>query len=105
VLRNPELYVERNAADQSNWSSQESPIAHAAVKQVAPQQRHETPLIGRLEIMDGHIGYIDQKRKLEPMVQARQRSRSTYARPTHLNAYTSCGRVRVTRAQDRARGD
>src|SRR5690242_21665095 len=38
---------------------------HAAVKQVVPQQRHETPLIGRLEVMDGHVGYIDQKRKLE----------------------------------------
>src|SRR4029077_8208914 len=41
------------------------PVAHAAVKQVAPQQRHETPLIGRLEIIDGHVGYIDQKRKLD----------------------------------------
>jgi AsmA family protein len=65
MLRNPELYLERNAADKSNWSPEESPAAHAAVKQVAPQQRHETPLIGRLEIMDGHVGYIDQKRKLD----------------------------------------
>src|SRR5690242_21948257 len=38
---------------------------HAAVKQIVPTQRHETPLIGRLEIMDGHVGYIDQKRKLD----------------------------------------
>ena len=65
MLRNPELYLERNAADQSNWSPQENPVAHAAVKQVAPQQRHETPLIGRLEIRDGHVGYIDQKRNLD----------------------------------------
>ena len=65
MLRNPELYLERNAADQSNWSPEESPVAHAAVKQVAPQHRHEAPLIGRLEIMDGHVSYIDQKRKLD----------------------------------------
>jgi AsmA family len=39
VLRNPELYLERNADDQSNWSPEESPVAHAAVKQVVPQQR------------------------------------------------------------------
>jgi hypothetical protein len=65
MLRNPEVYLERNAHDQSNWSPEESPVAHAAVKQVAPQQRHEAPLIGRLEIIDGHVGYIDQKRKLD----------------------------------------
>ena len=65
MLRNPEVYLERNAQDKSNWSPEESPVAHAAVKQVAPQQRHEAPLIGRLEIIDGHVGYIDQKRKLE----------------------------------------
>jgi uncharacterized protein involved in outer membrane biogenesis len=57
--------LERNAKDQSNWSPEESPAARAAVKQVAPQQRHQTPLIGRLEILDGHVGYIDQKRKLD----------------------------------------
>jgi hypothetical protein len=65
MLRKPELYLERNTHDQSNWSPEESPVAHAAVKQVVPQQRHETPLIGRLEIIDGHVGYIDQMRKLE----------------------------------------
>ena len=65
MLRKPELYLERNADDRLNWSQEESPVAHAAVKQVAPQQRHETPLIGRLEIIDGHVGYIDQKRKLD----------------------------------------
>ena len=40
-------------------------VANTAVKQVQPQQRHQTPLIGRLEIIDGKIGYIDQKRKLD----------------------------------------
>ena len=26
---------------------------------------HPRPELGRLEIMDGHVGYIDQKRKLD----------------------------------------
>jgi AsmA family protein len=43
MLRKPEVYLERGANDQSNWSPEESPVADAAVKQVAPQQRHETP--------------------------------------------------------------
>ena len=65
MLRKPELYLERNAQDESNWSPNESPVANTAVKQIQPQHRHQTPLIGRLEIIDGHVGYIDQKRKLD----------------------------------------
>ena len=65
MLRKPELFLERNAQDESNWSPNESPVANTAVKQVQPQHRHQTPLIGRLEIIDGHVGYIDQKRKLD----------------------------------------
>ena len=65
MLRKPELYLERNAQDESNWSPNESPVANTAVKQVQPQHRHQTPLIGRLEIIDGQVGYIDQKRKLD----------------------------------------
>jgi uncharacterized protein involved in outer membrane biogenesis len=65
MLRKPELYLERNAQDESNWSPNESPVANTAAKQVQPQHRHQTPLIGRLEIIDGHVGYIDQKRKLD----------------------------------------
>ena len=65
LLRRPELDLERNQQDQSNWSAQQSPAAHAAVQQVKPEQRHQTPLIGRLEIIDGHVNYSDMKRKLE----------------------------------------
>ena len=65
MLRKPELFLERNAQDEFNWSPNESPVANTAVKQVQPQQRHQTPLIGRLEIIDGQVGYIDQKRKLD----------------------------------------
>ena len=65
TLRQPELWFETNAQDQSNWSFEQSPVANVAAKQVAPQNRFQTPLIGRLEIVDGHVGYIDQKRNLE----------------------------------------
>ena len=65
MLRKPELYLERNDQDESNWSPNESPVANTAVKQVQPQHRHQTPLIGRLEIIDGRVGYIDHKRKLD----------------------------------------
>jgi AsmA family protein len=65
ILRRPDVSLERNAQDQSNWSPTESPAASTAVKQVQPQNRHQTPLIGQLEIDDGHISYIDQKRKLD----------------------------------------
>ena len=65
MLRKPELFLERNAQDESDWSPNESPVANPAVKQVQPQHRHQTPLIGRLEIIDGQVGYIDQKRKLD----------------------------------------
>jgi hypothetical protein len=65
TLRKPELYLERNAQDDSNWSPNESPVANTAAKVVQPQHRHQTPLIGRLEIIDGRVGYTDQKRKLD----------------------------------------
>ena len=49
ILRKPEIYLERNAQDQSNWSPEQSPVASGAVQAVQPQHRHQTPLIGRLE--------------------------------------------------------
>jgi AsmA family protein len=65
MLRKSELYLERNDQDESNWSPNESPVANTAVKQVQPQHRHQMPLIGRLEIIDGRVGYTDHKRKLD----------------------------------------
>ena len=34
IMHKPELSLERNAEDQSNWSPAESPVAATAVKQV-----------------------------------------------------------------------
>jgi hypothetical protein len=44
MLRKPELYLERNADDRLNWSQEESPVAHAAVKQGSP---HDSSKIAR----------------------------------------------------------
>ena len=65
ILRRPNVSLERNAQDESNWSPTQSPVASTAVKQAQPQNRRQTPLIGQLEIVDGHVSYIDQKRKLD----------------------------------------
>ena len=56
--------LERNGQDESNWSSAQSPVAATAVKQIKPEKRGETPLIGRLEITGGRLSYADTKRKL-----------------------------------------
>jgi uncharacterized protein involved in outer membrane biogenesis len=61
----PVVDLERNALDESNWSPAHSPVAAAAVNQLKPEQRSQTPLIGRLEIAGGRISYADTKRKLD----------------------------------------
>ena len=65
MLRKPEIALERNAEGKSNWSPEESPVAGNVAQAVQPEQRSETPLIGQLEIVDGHVSYVDQKRKLD----------------------------------------
>ncbi|MDB5361039.1 MAG: hypothetical protein JWO51_2336 [Rhodospirillales bacterium] len=65
ILRKPEIYLERNAERESNWSPEQSPLASGAAQTVQPKHRHQMPLIGRLEISDGRLGYRDPVRKLE----------------------------------------
>ncbi len=65
TLRKPEVSLERSVQDESNWSPQQSPLANGAVRAVQPEERHQTPLIGRLEIVDGRLAYMDAKRKLD----------------------------------------
>ncbi len=64
TLHKPELSVEVGDKEQLNWSFGESPVAHTAAEVAAPQNRFQTPLIGRLRITDGHVQYQDAKRKL-----------------------------------------
>jgi AsmA family protein len=64
VLRRPEVVVEKGPKEQLNWSLWESP-GGTAVEAVKPENRFQTPLIGRLEVTDGKVRYEDRKRKLE----------------------------------------
>jgi AsmA family protein len=64
-LVKPVVDLERNAKEESNWSAAESPVAHTVVNQVKPDNRGQTPLIGRLVITDGRVTYADTKRKLD----------------------------------------
>ncbi|HZQ00840.1 MAG TPA: AsmA family protein [Reyranella sp.] len=64
-LLRPELKLERNQQDQSNWSFQQRPGVATAVKAVKPQERHQTPLVGRLEVEDGKVGFSDLKRGID----------------------------------------
>ena len=63
-LVKPELSLERSPDDEFNWSTKETPVATGIVQQAAPQHRHQMPLVGRIEIDDGRLGYRDSKRKL-----------------------------------------
>ncbi|WIM14296.1 AsmA family protein [Enhydrobacter sp.] len=65
TLRKPEVYIERNDKGQTNWDFGQSPVTVGAAKAVAPRERHQTPLVGRLEIDDGRVGYSDLERKIE----------------------------------------
>jgi uncharacterized protein involved in outer membrane biogenesis len=63
-LVRPALSIEKNDKDELNWSFEEAPATTAAAKAVTPAHRQQTPLIGRLEIVDGKLAYRDAKRKL-----------------------------------------
>ncbi len=65
VLRKPEIVIEAADDGRLNWSREEAPVTTGVTKAVEPENRFETPLIGRLEITDGRVAYRDPKRKLE----------------------------------------
>jgi AsmA family protein len=65
TLRKPEIYLERNVQDESNWSPKESPVVSGTAQKIQPKNRYQTPLIGQLEINDGRLAYMDAKRKLD----------------------------------------
>lgn len=65
VLRKPEVQVERGDKEQLNWSMDETPVVTGAAKALEPDSRFDAPVIGKLEISDGKLGYRDPTRKLE----------------------------------------
>jgi uncharacterized protein involved in outer membrane biogenesis len=65
TVHKPEVHLERNLEDQSNWSFEQSPVVATATQAAAPSERHQTPLVGQLRIVDGRVGYSDLKRKID----------------------------------------
>jgi len=65
VLRKPEIQVEKGDKEQLNWSMDETPVVTGAAKALEPDSRLDAPVIGKLEISDGKLGYRDPTRKLE----------------------------------------
>jgi uncharacterized protein involved in outer membrane biogenesis len=65
TLRKPDLALEINDQGESNWSFKQSPVANTTVQVAKPEERHETPLVNQLEIVNGHVSYNDIKRKLD----------------------------------------
>jgi uncharacterized protein involved in outer membrane biogenesis len=65
VLRKPEVQVETGDKEQLNWSMDETPVITGAAKALEPESRFDAPVIGKLEISEGKLGYRDPKRKLE----------------------------------------
>lgn len=65
VLRKPEVQVETGDTEQLNWSMDETPVVTGAAKALEPDNRFDAPVIGKLEISEGKLGYRDPKRKLE----------------------------------------
>lgn len=65
VLRKPEVQVETGDTEQLNWSTDETPVITGAAKALEPESRFDAPVIGKLEISEGKLGYRDPKRKLE----------------------------------------
>jgi uncharacterized protein involved in outer membrane biogenesis len=65
VLRKPEVQVETGDKEQLNWSLRETPVVTGAAKALEPDNRFEAPVIGKLEVTEGKLGYRDPKRKLE----------------------------------------
>jgi len=47
-------------------------VAATVVKQVAPEERSDAPIIGQLKIDDGHVAYVDIRANPNPNEIARK---------------------------------
>lgn len=63
VLRAPKIALEKDAEGRVNWNFASG--AETAGEAVAPDERREFPVVGRLVIEDGRLSYRDATRALE----------------------------------------
>jgi uncharacterized protein involved in outer membrane biogenesis len=60
----PKVFLERNAAGETNWSFGAQPAVNVGADVVAPENREEVPALNDIEITDGTLKYTDPGRKL-----------------------------------------
>ena len=60
-LERPSLALERNAANENNWTFDKGPVAETTV----PEERGEFPIIGHLLIQDGRLRFRDEARRID----------------------------------------
>ncbi len=63
-LEQPKLALARDEKGVPNWSFGENPATAAAAEVVTPDERSEAPVIGQIDIKDGHFVYEDKSRDL-----------------------------------------
>lgn len=61
TLTRPHVALEKNRAGEANWQFRQNPKGATAAKAAVPQKRSEFPIIERLVIADGRLGYRDPK--------------------------------------------
>lgn len=59
ILNKPHLILEKKSADNVNWDFPALSAANATTETVVPDNRHNFPLINKLELKDGNIIYRD----------------------------------------------
>ena len=64
LLVKPRLVLEKKSADENNWQFPALSTANAAQEAVEPDDRHDFPLIGMLELRDGQVIYRDHTKGL-----------------------------------------
>ena len=63
-LEQPKLALARDEKGVPNWSFSKNPATAAATEVVTPDERTEAPVIGQVDIKDGHFTYEDKSRDL-----------------------------------------
>jgi uncharacterized protein involved in outer membrane biogenesis len=61
VVRDPKIYLERNARGEANWDFSPADATGAAAKAVLPKKRSEFPVIDELVISDGTLTFRDAR--------------------------------------------
>lgn len=64
VLVKPHLILEKKSPEDANWNFPALSPANAATEAVEPDDRHDFPLIGMLELREGQVIFRDHEKKL-----------------------------------------